>query len=274
MSSPSFRTQTHATETQKQKKMAIFFPLTVDEFIHSYLGRNFYHSAGQPGRFAGLLPWNDLNNLLRHQRLDSPRLRLVREGKPVPVESYVQHASSRPQPHLRIPRLRSAEITRHLRDGATLVVDAVDEIVESVTSLAQDLEWVLRTRIQVNMYAGWRTSHGFDLHWDDHDVLILQVSGRKHWKLYEMTREHPLPQDNRRKFEAPEQPLWEGMLEDGDLLYIPRGWWHVAVPLEEPTLHLTVGLHRKNGTDFLSWFQERLLGFAAVRQDVPVFATG
>lgn len=262
MSSPFVTQQSHCLST-------VLSPVSTDEFIHSYFGKNFFRSVGQPGRFAGLLPWRNLNQLLRYHRLDSPRLRLVREGKSVAPESYVTYASTRRQPYTRIPRIRSADATRQLRDGATLVVDAVDEMCEPVNVLAQDLEWALRCRIQVNMYAGWRTSHGFDLHWDDHDVLILQVSGRKHWKVYSMTRQHPLQQDNRKKFSPPEQPLWEGMLDDGDVLYIPRGWWHVAVPLDEPTLHLTVGLHRKNGTDLLAWFAERLQESVAVRQDVP-----
>ena len=48
------------------------------------------------------------------------------------------------------------------------------------------------------------------------------------------------------------------LLEAGDLLYIPRGWWHVAMPLDEPTLHLTVGVNNLTGADFLRWFADRL----------------
>ena len=58
-----------------------------------------------------------------------------------------------------------------------------------------------------------------------------------------MTRKYPLAVDVEPTVEKPDTPLWEGMLEDGDLLYIPRGWWHVATPLDEPTLHLTVGVN-------------------------------
>ena len=112
-----------------------------------------------------------------------------------------------------------------------------------ITDIAESLERLFRVRIQVNAYAGWRTSHGFDLHWDDHDVFILQVAGRKQWKVYGMTRKYPLAVDVEPTVEKPDAPLWEGMLEDGDLLYIPRGWWHVATPLDEPTLHLTVGVN-------------------------------
>jgi hypothetical protein len=63
--------------------------------------------------------------------------------------------------------------------------------------------------------------------------------------------------------------LWEGTLEDGDLLYIPRGWWHVALPLAEPTLHLTVGIHNRTGLDLLRWLAERMRASETFRRDLP-----
>jgi hypothetical protein len=65
--------------------------------------------------------------------------------------------------------------------------------------------------------------------------------------------------------------VWEGLLNQGDLLYIPRGWWHVATPLDEPTLHLTVGVSRPTGADLLLWFVERLKASEQVRRDLPQF---
>ena len=64
-------------------------------------------------------------------------------------------------------------------------------------------------------------------------------------------------------------PVWEETLEDGDLLYIPRGWWHVAQPLAEPTLHLTVGVHKRTGLDLLRWLTERMRASVAFRRDLP-----
>jgi hypothetical protein len=121
----------------------------------------------------------------------------------------------------------------------------------------------------VNAYAGWRTSHGFDLHWDDHDVFVLQVAGRKKWKVYGMSRAYPLARDVEPTDVPPSDVLWQGLLEDGDLLYIPRGWWHVATPLDEPTLHLTAGINNPTGADFLGWYVDRLRSWEVVRQDIP-----
>lgn len=246
-------------------------PLAVDDFLQRYLGKDFLYAAGAPGRFRSLFDWPEINSILRHHRLETPRLRLVQGGQAVPASSFLDHRTTRRSE--RIPRLRSADLTRHLREGATLILDAVDEIHEPLTTLAESLEAQFCNRIQMNMYAGWRSSPGFDIHWDGHDVLVLQISGRKLWKIYPMTREHPLLDESEAPPPASQSPLWEGTLRDGDVLYIPRGWWHVAVPLDEPTLHLTIGLHNNNGADLLTWFANRLRSDSLVRQDLPRFGS-
>ena len=227
------------------------------------------HLPGTPAKFAALLPWAELNRILEQHRLEPPRLRLTREGEPVAPAAYISYRPNRRRSGQPVPRLLPTRLSEELRNGATLVLDAVDELCEPITRLAANLERMFRVRIQVNAYAGWRTSHGFDLHWDDHDVFILQIAGRKQWKVYGMTRRYPLARDVVATADPPAGPLWEGMLVAGDLLYIPRGWWHVATPLDEPTLHLTAGINNPTGADLLSWFVDRLRESEHVRRDLP-----
>jgi hypothetical protein len=246
-------------------------PHAAEEFLASSWGQTYKHIRGRRGRFAHLLPWERLNDILRQHRLDFPRLRLMRDGKSLPVNSYLRHTSGA-RTKTPIPRLQPVKFTTELRAGATLVLDAVDELHEPLEELAAGLEYFFRERIQINSYAGWHTSRGFDLHWDDHDVFILQVVGRKHWSIYGETRPDPLSgdTDNPKPTGA---PVWEATLEDGDFLYIPRGWWHVAQPLDEPTLHLTVGIHKRTGVDLLEWLARRLRASELFRQDLPRFAS-
>ncbi|MCA1594655.1 MAG: cupin domain-containing protein [Acidobacteria bacterium] len=250
----------------------ILKPCPAEEFLASSWGKALRLVRGWPGKFAELLPWSRLNEILRQHRLDHPRLRLVQDGKPVPASSYVRHVSNARR-RTPIPRLNTGGLTKHLREGATLVLDAVDELQPPVESLAAGLELVFREHVQVNCYAGWQTSRGFDLHWDDHDVFILQVRGRKRWSVYGMTRPYPLAPDIEAAPKPEHEPLWDGTLEDGDLLYIPRGWWHVAMPLAEPTLHLTVGIHNRTGMDWLRWLTERLRASEPFRRDLPRLAS-
>lgn len=247
-------------------------PCAPGEFLDSSWGVNFLHVRGRAGRFAQMMPWGRLSEIVSRQRLDFPRLRLVRDGKPLPLSSYLRHQTGGRQ-KAAIPRLKSAGLARELREGATLVLDAVDELSEPVEKLAKGLELLFRERVQVNLYAGWQTSPGFDLHWDDHDVFILQVAGRKRWSVYGQTRPSPLVNDIEKARKPEHEPLWEGTLEDGDLLYIPRGWWHVAVPLAEPTLHLTVGVHNRTGLDLLRWLSEALRASETFRRDLPRLAS-
>jgi len=245
-------------------------PHRAEEFLASVWGQTFQHIRGRRGRFAPLLPWEQLNDILRRHRLDFPRLRLMRDGKSLPANSYLRHVSGA-RSRTPIPRLQPVKFTQHLREGATLVLDAVEELSAPLEELAAGLEQFFHERIQINAYAGWHTARGFDLHWDDHDVFILQVTGRKRWSVYGMTTPHPLAGDSNPKPTG--TPVWEATLEDGDFLYIPRGWWHVAIPLDEPTLHLTVGVHNRTGIDLLHWLTQQMRASEVFRQDLPRFAT-
>jgi ribosomal protein L16 Arg81 hydroxylase len=247
-------------------------PCLTQEFLGSVWGQTYKHVRGPGGRFSHLLPWERLNEILKRHRLDFPRLRLTRDGQSLPASTYLRHLRSGRQ-RITVARLRPTELTAELRRGATLVLDAVDELYEPLEELAAGLERSFQERVQINAYAGWRTSRGFDLHWDDHDVFILQVTGRKRWSLYGMTRPYPVAGDTKTAHKPTGEALWEETLEDGDLLYIPRGWWHVALPLNEPTLHLTVGIHNRTGLDLLKWLEERLRESATFRRDLPRFAS-
>ena len=245
-------------------------PCLAKEFLASSWGKSYRHVHGKAGKFTDLLPWSDLNEILMAHRLDYPRLRLMKDGKSLPTSSYIQHTRGG-KGKAPIPRIKQAEFDNQLRNGATLVLDAVDELYTPIRRLASGLERVFHERVQVNCYAGWRISRGFDLHWDDHDVFIVQVAGRKRWSIYGMTTPYPLKGSNEPIPAPTNEPIWNEVLQDGDLLYIPRGWWHVAEPMDEPTLHLTVGIHNRTGVDLIRWFGERLAANEALRKDLPRF---
>jgi ribosomal protein L16 Arg81 hydroxylase len=56
------------------------------------------------------------------------------------------------------------------------------------------------------------------------------------------------------------------------MLYIPRGWWHYAIPLDEPSLHLTFATRIPSTLAFLEWLSKRMLQQPIGRMDIP--ATG
>ncbi|MGW2083910.1 JmjC domain-containing protein [Streptomyces sp. NPDC001880] len=148
-----------------------------EDFLAQVYGRTYRHFPGEPGRFGGLLGWDDLNALLTHHRIEPPRLRLSVDGEALPQHAYSVPVTTRRSTVWH--RLKPAELHRRLAEGATLVLDAIDELHPGIGRLAQELERHLRTGTQVNAYASWTPEEGFGVHWDDHDVLVLQLDGAK-----------------------------------------------------------------------------------------------
>jgi hypothetical protein len=133
-------------------------------------------------------------------------------------------------------------VTDHLRRGATLSFNGIDELHEPLTRLAESFEGFFQASTKINLYAGWRALHGLDLHRDDQDVFILQLDGPKRWLLYGFSIEGVGTQELGRSSVPPAGARLDQILQPGDLLYIPRGCYHVALPINEPALHLTLSV--------------------------------
>ncbi|MFD4904123.1 cupin domain-containing protein [Kitasatospora purpeofusca] len=244
-----------------------------DDFLARTLGRSFKVVRGDAASLAGLLSWDDLNAILTHHRFEAPRFRLATAGEQLPTHLY-----SRPLVTRRSTvwhQLQPSELHKQLADGATLVLDAVDELHPGIDGLATQLEGWLRTGVQVNLYASWTGIEGFGVHWDDHDVVVVQIDGAKRWRLYGPTRTAPMHRDVDVPEPPPEEPVADLVLNAGDMLYLPRGWWHAVAASEgQHSLHVTCGLQSTTGADLITWLSEALRVHEAVRADIPRFGSG
>lgn len=247
----------------------LFAPSGVEHFISSTLGRSYQVLKGPKSRFGRIFDWPSLNQLLATHRLQSPRLRLVRDGDQLEQLHYIDFKQSRRGEQ--IPKVDPHQVERHLRDGYSLVIDAVDEASTTVRAMARLLEDAFREVFQANLYASFAPTRGFAVHWDDHDVFILQLDGSKKWRIFGPSRTHPLFRDCEPNHTPPSSPVWEGETCAGDLLYIPRGWWHDALAEDGPSLHLTFGATFRHGIHLVNWLADQLRDEEIFRQDLPQF---
>ncbi|OPF83793.1 hypothetical protein VT50_0203110 [Streptomyces antioxidans] len=246
-------------------------PLAQDEFLGQSFGRKFEIFEGPNGRFSDLLSWSALNDILRYHRLDSPRLRLMRGGKPIEPESYATLMRGTFEGE-QYRQLRPGAFAEQLHSGATLVLDSVDELHGPVSDLTAALERRLRVPVAASAYASWGATDGFGVHWDDHDVLVVQVAGRKRWSVYGPSRPWPLHRDVEPNRTPPAEPQAEFVLSDGDVLHVPRGWWHAVAAVDEPTLHVTFGITQPTGIDLVTWLADEMRADPRFRQDLPRYA--
>ena len=156
------------------------------------------------------------------------------QGRDLNPASYVDSGAT-------TPRVLAKELTGRLRSGATLAFNGVDELHEPLTRLAEAFESVFDAGTHMNVYAGWRSMYGLDVHRDDQEIFILQLDGRKRWQLHGFAFAATGAHTTDRSAMAVAAGFDE-ILESGDLLYIPKGCYHLAVPMDEPTLHLTISV--------------------------------
>ena len=166
----------------------IIAPMTREEFLSRHWEQSWLHLKGAPGRFTELMPWDELNRLLANARLAPPLLRLSQNGETLPSDAFMHT----PPGTGHLPRMDAGKVAVLLAQGATLVLHMVEDISPAVRALARAISETLQGRSYVNLYASWKTQRGVDLHWDAHEVLMLQVQGRKRWQIHAPTQEHPL----------------------------------------------------------------------------------
>lgn len=229
-------------------------PLSLADFIGRYVGQQYVVVRGTPGKFRELITWDRLDQALASMRIADGRVSLVRNSRLIDRERFVRVSADQ-----RVQYVIGPAVSRLVAEGATLVVNQVDEIFPEVRALAESCEDVFNIYTAANLYAGWRRDNGFDVHWDKHDTLIVQVVGNKDWEVWRPADVPP----------PAEEVVWSGTLEQGDMLYIPRGWWHVAHPRDEPTLHVTLGLNHPTAADLLQWTIRRTASVADLRMSVP-----
>jgi ribosomal protein L16 Arg81 hydroxylase len=216
----------------------LLHPISVETFLAEIWAKTHYHVARHcADYFETVLPGPSLTeDLVAVFCQESSALRLMRETDKKGADSYRLDDGS----------LDLAGIRNDFADGYTIVLDGVERHIRAIAALSQSIEVELNFPVQVNAYITPPRSQGLVPHYDDHDVLILQIQGSKTWHIYEGAdvppREIQREKDKAVAIEDLPSPI-DLQLEAGDVLYLPRGKVHEAETNSEPSIHLTVGVH-------------------------------
>jgi hypothetical protein len=176
--------------------------------------------------YADVLRVEDLDLYLQSGSLPAAFINVVTDGATHPPEQWSQQSGR--YVHGPVLVALPEQLLALYRRGSTLILNGVHKAVPPVSRLCRDLMKELGFGVQANVYITPPGAQGFAVHRDTHDALILQISGRKSWRLYpRVDKTEPL------EFE----------MRSGDLLYIPRGIEHDARCSTDHSVHLTLGLY-------------------------------
>jgi len=255
------------TENDTSCLAKLLNPVSTEAFYETYFEQALLHISRTGEK-------NSYGHLFHLSNLDQCLSRMVNHNSVSVVKSKEDKRIRQPiRPNTRNPMVTFYDA---FYQGHTIIVNGIQQHLDSAETLTHDLGHDLGCRVHINMYVTPPNATGFTSHWDGHDVLILQLAGKKDWAFFEGGPD--LPPINERDevtYEVDDEPVGdpfqEIVLEPGDLLYVPCGLIHRASSLEETTIHWTVGLHPHTMEDLL---HAVLKGWArksrALRQALPV----
>lgn len=213
--------------------------------------------------------WKDVNEIYSRGDISHRDFKLM-NGYEVSKKEYVE-----PYDNLGVTEYRciTSILYKYLRNGATLVRNRIknepfiDQISKQIASFSE-------ARTLVGGYAAFSSKSSYKSHWDTRDVYAVQLLGRKRWILKKPNFEFPLYMQQTKNLphiKEPEEVYMDVILEAGDILYIPRGWWHDPLPLNEETFHLAVATFAPTGFEYMRWLQSTMPSILDCRKNFTNF---
>ncbi|WP_340558142.1 JmjC domain-containing protein [Streptomyces sp. GSL17-111] len=219
------------------------------------LGKDFARgSMEHPELISRVLTPNRMLDIAMRRSLNRPQFRVFRESEEVhPAIYFTDSISPRGQS---IPMVNMHSLARLLREGATVILDQANVFDPTMEVACRALQWWTHERVQVNAYLTTNEASGFPLHWDDHDVVVVQLAGEKEWEVRGTSRAVPMYRDADPNNTPSEEIIWAGAMKPGDVMHIPRGHWHQATRNGRgsgSSLHVTFGITKRTGANWLAW---------------------
>lgn len=187
-------------------------------FLADTFGRRAWR--GRAPSIADLFGIDDVDTIVSSS-VRVPAVRMVRDGSRVAPAEFCTPT------RIGSSALTDAADARKVLDlyrrGATLVLQSLQRTWPSLIRWCCGLEDELGWPVQANAYLTPPHQRSLDRHADGHDVLVVQLHGAKRWDV---------------------DGLGGFTMTAGDVLYVPAGTEHVASTDDDPSLHLTIGIHR------------------------------
>ena len=226
---------------------SLLAPTSVHSFLNSFWTQTpFLSRAEQKGRFSGLLDLAEFEFLL--SSVAAPGwMSFVKDTVRPPSREQLTRDGT----------LDVGAINKALVDGQSLLLTRVHRLHPGIGCLCRRLSAdfraagvVLRKPVRANVYFTPPRSQGFAPHYDDHEVLVLQLYGEKRWRIHGEAAKWPRkPMLDPLGTDALHSKVRELTLQAGDVLYVPRGFAHEAEAQEKSSLHLTLSVQIATWSD-------------------------
>jgi hypothetical protein len=247
-------------------------PLSEESFLTHLRERKLTLLRGAGvGRYSQLLNWRMLLRMI--QRGEHPtslaEFRLVKDSMLAPPDRWLKKNPSGEGNVVDLPNFLA-----YMSGGFSLAAYRIDAYAPHLKVLCDDIRTTLREQIKMGVIVTTGKEGAFTLHFDPEDLIILQVEGRKRWKIFGppvvnpvvgMTPATPPPEDTL---------IFDEILEPGDFLFLPAGNWHRCENQSDRSLHLGIFFQPPSGLDVLKALASQLLADDQLRLPLTRLADG
>ncbi|XP_076054844.1 bifunctional lysine-specific demethylase and histidyl-hydroxylase NO66 [Oratosquilla oratoria] len=240
----------------------IIHPMSTKEFFKTHWEKEpLIIKRGDPTYYKGVFSCADLDKILREQ--------VVQFSKNLDITSY---SDGKRETHNPIGRAHAPVVWDYYNNGCSVRMLNPQTFHEKVWKMLSSLQEYFLSFCGANVYLTPPDSQGFAPHWDDIEAFILQLEGKKRWRLYRpRSSEEELPRFSSPNLSPNEvgEPFHDVVLEAGDLMYFPRGIIHQGNTVDqEHSLHITLSTYQKTSwADYFERFLQQTLA-VAVEEDV------
>ncbi|MBF9029511.1 hypothetical protein HKCCE3408_03805 [Rhodobacterales bacterium HKCCE3408] len=238
----------------------ILAPITPEAFFETYFERrHLVVHRNDPDYFADLLSFEDIDRAVSTMGLSHPEITVTKAAAAGGTDSdaATDHDGARPigpaDYSYENGLIDPVRVARAFADGGTVILSGLQDRLPALGRYTRALEAAISARVQTNIYMTPAGNQGFRPHYDSHDVIVLQISGTKDWRIYDTPVALPLKSQ-----EYVPGTVTIGAetdrftLHPGDMAYIPRGLAHDAVATDETSIHITTGLMFRTWADVVA----------------------
>ena len=228
-------------------------PIKLDYFFDQYWEKQpFCGSSGRKDTFTPLISLSGVERIISSLTSTDPDWIQVRKAG-APVLSPETYSTKRGFPDL-------AKIFDFFRTGYSITLSKLHKQCPPIGALCRNVEatmtqlgFVLSDRVGSHLYLTPNGSQAVLPHYDNLNVIAIQVEGVKNWRLYDMLEPFPV---ERQESVTPNEDLpsllCEKKVEAGQVLYIPRGFYHEASAGAEYSMHVTLDIYTRTWADLVS----------------------